>query len=94
MNVSLLDAFMFDVRDTLILKDQLKQFEGGSYGGGSGSNQKERTERVKNREKEVAHQFWRNLLHFVLKGSTPVQYCVKSNNDGKNPPAKRAKINT
>ena len=36
MGVSLLDACMFDIRDALILEDQLKQFEGRSYRGGSG----------------------------------------------------------
>ena len=40
MDVSLLDTCMFDIRDALILEDQLKQFEGGSYSGGSGLNQK------------------------------------------------------
>ena len=57
MNVSLLDAFMFDVRDTLILKDQLKQFEGGSYDGGSGFNQKQRTESVKTGKKKLLINF-------------------------------------
>ena len=92
MGVPLLDACMFDIRDALILEDQLKQFEGGSYSGGSGLNQKQRTERVKNREKEAAHQFGRDLLNFGTKESTPVQYCVTSDNDTTNPPAKKAKI--
>ena len=31
MSVSFRDACMFDIRDNLILEDQLKQFEEGSY---------------------------------------------------------------
>ena len=92
MGVSLLDACMFDVRDFLILEDQLKQFDGGSYSGGSDLNQKQRTERVKNSEKEAAIQFGRDLLNFGLKGSTPVEYCVTLDNDTANSPAKRANI--
>ena len=40
MGVSLLDVYMFDIRNALILENQLKQFQGGSYSGGSGLNQK------------------------------------------------------
>ena len=35
MGVSLLDACKFDRRDALVLEDQLRQFKGGSYSGGS-----------------------------------------------------------
>ena len=94
MSVSFLDACMFDIRDTLILEDQLQQFQGGSYSGGSGLNRKQRTKRVKNREKEAVHQFGRDLLSFGLKGFTTVQYCVTSDNGIANPPAKRVKIST
>ena len=92
MGVSLLDACMLDIRDALILEDQLKLFEGGSYSGGSGLNQKQRNECVKNREKETANQFGKDLLNFGLNGSTPVQYCVTSDNGTTNSPAKTAKI--
>ena len=43
MSATFLDACLFDIRDTVILEDQLKQFEGGSYSGESDSNQKQRT---------------------------------------------------
>ena len=43
MSVTFLDACLFDIRDTVILEDQLNQFEGGSYSGESDSNQKQRT---------------------------------------------------
>ena len=76
MSVSFLDACMLNIRDTLILEDQLKQFEGRSYSGGSSLNQKQRTTRVKNKEKEAAHQFGRDLLNFGIKGSVSVQHCV------------------
>ena len=57
---------------------------------------------IKNKEPKVSKQGKRScssilkkLVTFCIKRVyTPVQYCVKSNNDGKNPPAKRAKINT
>ena len=92
MAVSLLDACMFDIRDALILKDQLKQFEGGSCSDGSGWNEKQRTKRAKNREKIAARQFGRDLLKFGIKESAPVQYCVTSDNGKANPPAKTRKI--
>ena len=91
MAVSLLDACMFAIRDALILEGQLKQFE-GSYSDGSGWNQKQRTKRAKNREKVAAHQFGRDLLKFWIKESTPVPYCVTSDNGSANPPAKKRKI--
>lgn len=72
--------------------EQLKQMEGGSYSGGLGLNQKQTTEHVKNREKEAANHFGKDVLNFGLKGSSPVQYCVTSDNSTVNPPAKRAKI--
>ena len=83
---------MFDIRDTLILEDQLKQFEERSYSRESGSNHKQRTKRVKNREYEAGHQFGRDLLNFGLKGFTSVYYSVTSDNEIVNPPAKMLKI--
>ena len=53
MSVSFLDACMLNIRDTLILEDQLKQFEGRSYSGGSSLNQKHRTRSVKTRKKKL-----------------------------------------
>ena len=91
MGASLSDALMFDIRNALILEDQLKQFEGGNCNGGLGLNRKQRTELVKNREKEAAHQFGRDLLNFGIKESAPVQFWVTLDNDTANPPAKRRK---
>lgn len=64
--------------------------EGGSYSGGSHLNKKQRTKIGKNK----LHISLEDLLNFGLKGSTPVQYCVPSDNDTAHPPAKRAKIST
>ena len=40
----LFDAWIFHIKDALILKDQLKQIEGGNYSGALGLNKKQRTE--------------------------------------------------
>ena len=72
MGVSLLDVYMFDIRNALILENQLKQFQGGSYGGVSGLNQKQANV-SETGKKQAAHQFRRDLLNFGLKGSIP--YC-------------------
>ena len=85
-------ACMFDTRDALILEDLLKQSERRSCNGGSRLNRKQKTERVKNREKEAAHQVSRDLLNFGIKESTPVQYCVTLDNDTADPPAKKTKM--
>ena len=42
--------------------------------------------------KKTANQFGKDLLNFGLNGSTPVQYCVTSDNGTTNSPAKTAKI--
>ena len=68
MSGTFLDACLFDIRDTLILEDQLKQFEGESYSAESDSNQKQRTKHVINREKEAVNQFG-DLLNFELTHS-------------------------
>ena len=91
MTVMFLDTCLFDIRDTPILEDQLRQFEGGRYSGGSDSNQKQRTKGVINRKKEAVNQFGGGLLHFGLEGPSSVQYCITSDNDIENPPAKRLK---
>lgn len=72
MGVSLLDVYMFDIRNALILENQLKQFQGGSYGGVSGLNQKQANV-SETGKKQAAHQFGRDLLNFGLKGS--ILYC-------------------
>ena len=77
---------MFEIWDTLIVQDQL--LEGGSYSGGSDLNQKQKTKLGKNK----LHISLEDLLNFGLKESTPVQYCVPSDNDTTHPPAKIAKI--
>ena len=76
MSVSLLGACILDIRDTLILEGQLKQFEGRSYSGGPSLNQTQRTKRVKNKEKEDVHRFGRDVLNFRIKGSVSVQHCA------------------
>ena len=76
MTVSFLDACILDIRDTLILEGQLKQFEGRSYSGGPSLNHTQRTKRVKNKEKEDVHRFGRDLLNFGIKGSVSVQHCA------------------
>ena len=81
MSTTFLGACLFDIRDTLILEDQLKQFEGESYSGESDSNQKQRTKHVINREKEAVNKFGGDLLNFELSPSVRNLKKKKKNGD-------------
>ena len=67
MGVSLLDAALFDIRDSLLFKKEMEQFVTGTNITGSGPNQMEKLNRKRMDEKEAAAQDGQDLLQFGLR---------------------------
>ena len=57
MGISLLDACVFDVRDTLVCESQLEQFKNEKFTGGTGPSKKIAIEKIRGRILEVADCF-------------------------------------
>ena len=67
MGISLLDASMFDVRDTLIYESQLKKFKSGALTDGTGPSQKATIDKKRDRILEAADRFGQILFVLVPK---------------------------
>ena len=67
MGISLLDACMFAVRDTLVYESQLEKFKNGEFTGGTGPSQKAAMDRKRGRILEAADRFGQDIVHFGAK---------------------------
>ena len=67
MGISLLDACMFDVRDTLVYESQLEKFKNGKFTSGTGPSQKAAMDKKKGRILEAADRFGQDIVHFGAK---------------------------
>ena len=67
MSLSLLDACMFDVRDTLVYENQLEKFKNGEFTSGTGPSQKAAMDKKRGRILEAADRFGQGIVHFGAK---------------------------
>ena len=67
MGISLLDACMFNVRDTLVYESQLEKFKNGEFTSGTGSCQKTAMDKKRGRILEAADHFGQDIVNFGAK---------------------------
>ena len=67
MGISLLDACVFDVLDTLVYESQLKKFKNGEFTGGTRPSQKVVMDKKRSRILEAAYRFGQDNVHFGAK---------------------------
>ena len=67
MGISLLDACMFDVRDTLVYESQLEKFKSGKFTSGTGPRQKAATDKKRGRILETADCSGQDVVHSGAK---------------------------
>ena len=66
MEVSLLDACTFDIRDNLIFERQMSKFKDGDCTGGAGPSPMEAGKKKLKQKIEAAEQIGRDVVHFGL----------------------------
>ena len=67
MGISLLDACIFDVRDTLVYESQLEMFKNGEFTSGTGSCQKTAMDKKKGHILEAVDHFGQDIVNFGAK---------------------------
>ena len=67
MGISILDACMFDVPDTLVQERQWCQFKNGEFTGGTGPSQKAAIDKKRGHVLKAADLLGENIVRFVTK---------------------------
>uniref|UniRef100_A0A7M5WV41 Uncharacterized protein n=1 Tax=Clytia hemisphaerica TaxID=252671 RepID=A0A7M5WV41_9CNID len=93
VGLSLVEPCMFDVKDNILLAQDMKDLEKGNYNRGRGPSVVESSQRRDNREIEAANRFGQDILDFGVTRREPgIKRTPTTENVGCNPPTKKTRL--